>query len=945
MSHNNLTYTSSSWDTTQAVTVSGVHDDNADHETVTVSLNATSTDAEYVSKTGSVTVTLADNTATGDPIITGVAQVGWTLTADTSDVMDPDGLNNVVYIYQWIRVDSDGTSNPTNVGSNSTTYTLAPADEGKKLKVQVSFTDDLGNSEQRPSAVYPSGTGTVTPVDPDTLPELSFRESGQVISEGTTTPYQVVVDIDPVRAEAFDITLEISGTAESGVDYAVATTQTVSANLATLEIPIQSIDDNVFEGQEKAIFRITVNPTQATVGPAGDTFELSIEDNDAPPTLSVTAQAGAEGGQNQGPEPVQGQDFANVVFKLELAGEFTPDISMDIEAIDVTAVRGQDYQMDTTSVTFTNPPTVQYIMAPVIDDADFDGASSETFTLRVHNPSHQIIPGNTLEVTGVILDNEEAPEGVDYVGGDIHTTATIAVGQSWINGNPLDGSIEHLYDEDWYRTELRKGHCYQIDLSGTTVSEPGFSEDLTLVDPYLIGVYRDDGVFLPGTPNDNGRNDGRNPRHTLSFNKTGTYYIAATHSRWLDGGTFEISLYDMGTGNQTCTNVNVDDLTYEPGIFSPEGIVIVEPAIEVSFGASSYTATEGGTNATVTVTLASAPSAAVRIPITLVSRRRGATAADHSTIPASVLFTTSDTSKTFTVTARDDAHDDEDEAVRLGFGFMPSGYEASGITTTTVNLVDDDFSAADILSNILRESNLGCRVWAIEKDGVTSYKTEVALGETIFFGDRNTSGTIERVLCVPNEVLYVDECIPGIDAIRGTSLRRFYTIQVEEDRTVVYAFVETPYHGSSNPDPYFWRGDQISVDAISGSQALMAPYFIVKSAEQNSDGGGNPGPISIEIRHALNADKSDTAPTTLQYDTVTSAITLNEASGGVRIETGDQDFLVALTQRVLAILSDTFTPTITEDTNATYSITQVIGEGDFPVNPIDYCGDTTEDDF
>ena len=193
----------------------------------------------------------------------------------------------------------------------------------------------------------------------------------------------------------------------------------------------------MYESQETAIFRITVNPTQATVDPAGDTFELSIEDNDSPPPLSVTAQAGTEGGQNEGTQPVQGQDFANVVLKLELAGEFTPDISMDIKAIDRTAVRGQDYRMDTTSVTFTAPQTVQYIKAAVIDDAEFEGTSSETFNLRVHNTSHKIIPGNTLEVTGVILDNEEPPEGVDYVGEDIYTTATIEVGQNWRNGTQV----------------------------------------------------------------------------------------------------------------------------------------------------------------------------------------------------------------------------------------------------------------------------------------------------------------------------------------------------------------------------------------------------------------------------------------------------------------------------------------------------------------------------
>ena len=106
-------------------------------------------------------------------------------------------------------------------------------------------------------------------------------------------------------------------------------------------------------------------------------------------------------------------------------------------------------------------------------------------------------------------------------------------------------------------------------------------------------------------------------------------------------------------------------------------------------------------------------------------------------------------------------------------------------------------------------------------------------------------------------------------------------------------------------------------------------------------------PSAIQIRHGLNFDNFFTGVTTPEYDADTSTAILPETteSPRQRIETGDRDFLVALTQRVLAIVSGTSTPTITADTNATYSISQVIGEGDFPVNSIDYCGDPTEDDF
>ena len=84
--------------------------------------------------------------ATGAPTISGTAQVGETLTADTSDIADDDGLNNVQYEHQWLADDAEVA------GATRLTYTLADADEGKAIKVEVSFTDDAGNEETLSSA-------------------------------------------------------------------------------------------------------------------------------------------------------------------------------------------------------------------------------------------------------------------------------------------------------------------------------------------------------------------------------------------------------------------------------------------------------------------------------------------------------------------------------------------------------------------------------------------------------------------------------------------------------------------------------------------------------------------------------------------------------------------------------------------------------------------------
>ena len=88
--------------------------------------------------------------ATGAPTISGAAQVGETLTADTSGIADTDGLTNVSYSYQWVV--SDGGADLDITGATDSTYTLVAVDQGLTIKVKVSFTDDAGNGETLTSA-------------------------------------------------------------------------------------------------------------------------------------------------------------------------------------------------------------------------------------------------------------------------------------------------------------------------------------------------------------------------------------------------------------------------------------------------------------------------------------------------------------------------------------------------------------------------------------------------------------------------------------------------------------------------------------------------------------------------------------------------------------------------------------------------------------------------
>ena len=128
------TYTLADTDAGKTIKVRVSFTDDADKE-------------ETLTSAGTAAVTAKPNSpAAGAPTITGTAQVGETLVADTSGIADEDGLENVSFSYEWLADDAE------IAGATASTYTLADADEGKAIQVRVSFTDDADNDETLTSA-------------------------------------------------------------------------------------------------------------------------------------------------------------------------------------------------------------------------------------------------------------------------------------------------------------------------------------------------------------------------------------------------------------------------------------------------------------------------------------------------------------------------------------------------------------------------------------------------------------------------------------------------------------------------------------------------------------------------------------------------------------------------------------------------------------------------
>ena len=162
------TYTLVADDMGKAISVSVSFTDDADNEE-TLTSGATEAAAAR-----------PNSLATGAPTISGTVQVGETLTANTSGIADADGLDDVSFTYQWLADDSDIS------GATNATYTLAAADEGKAVKVEVSFTDDADNEETLTSGA----TEAVAAAEPAEPPD---KPRGL---EATATHDQVVLTWD-----------------------------------------------------------------------------------------------------------------------------------------------------------------------------------------------------------------------------------------------------------------------------------------------------------------------------------------------------------------------------------------------------------------------------------------------------------------------------------------------------------------------------------------------------------------------------------------------------------------------------------------------------------------------------------------------------------------------------------------------------------------------------
>ena len=113
----------------------------------------------------------------------------------------------------------------------------------------------------------------------------------------------------------------------------------------------------------------------------------------------------------------------------------------------------------------------------------------------------------------------------DYTA-DTDTGASVAVDGS------ATGDIDYRNDRDWFAVELEAGETYRIEIRGES------TDDGTLHDPEINGIYDSDGDLIAGTSDDDG-GAGFNSRLMFQATASGTHYIEAGGNQY-DTGTYEV---------------------------------------------------------------------------------------------------------------------------------------------------------------------------------------------------------------------------------------------------------------------------------------------------------------------------------------------------------------------------------------------------------------------
>ena len=625
------------------------------------------------------------------PTILGQHEVGHTLTASTSDIGDLDGLTGVVWSYQWERLESGSYEDIAD--AESMLYTLTSDDEGKRVRVRVTFDDDDGNRHSLDS--FPSGIVQAQSSVPSDKVEVSLGQTAYTVREGDSVDIEITLATAP--EELVRIPYGFTRDGETSIyDYSTMyrgatawshlhfyTGQTVQ------RVTVIAENDDLNDDGESLTFYLGEMPAGYAVLVNRDRATINIEDTDDPNSVQVYFRnANYYVHEDGGPvtvrvvmDPVPDREITIPITFTRGGGKTTLPGERAYTFPGGGSLSAADHSMVTTSVTF-GPEVHRYHNIPAYRD---------------------------IEIWATDDSVDDDGEFMDITFGNVTDAfTTVRTGNntccSKLRGKVRPFNMTRVWFQDNDFTEVPvenrrnyNGNMY-VTFSADTYSAPEGGGGATVSVWLLRGGDVEREVTIPITMERMGEASSSDTIHTsipssITF-KPGqtaqTFRVAARDDSIDDDG--EWLQLSFGTLPERVTPGVESTCDYGACAHDTARVNLVDndhPAITVSFEQSSYqlTATEDPPGVTsdeaeIKVILSAAPERAINTPI----HYRRVSGGGGIQIVRGARFEAGQTEAIITVRAYAPSKFEEGETHELSFGALPDRVSAGATATATITV-------------------------------------------------------------------------------------------------------------------------------------------------------------------------------------------------------------------------------------------------------------------
>ena len=423
---------------------------------------------------------------------------------------------------------------------------------------------------------------TITIIDDDETPVISFEWSAENIEENSATDRKLVARLSATSNKEITINFSVSGTATPITEYTLSNTSiTIPAGVSSrnLTVSTKGLNDDDIEIAETIVLTVNSGLTNATT--ASETTTLNLLSKDAPTVTSIIVDdtnIEENGGVSIVTATISAPTSMPTTIELDVFGtatfidDYVVDFSSKGEAFTVAGAKrsGSSFYGQTGSSQFNAPAGI------FVDTAD-NLYVADQFNQRVQKWASGATEGSTVAGTEEMGNTPNAfvePRGISVTADDyiyIADSKNHRI-QKWSSGEFSGISVAGGNGQGENSDQLNNPIGIHVDLSGNVYVADTYNHRIQKWTPGAAS-----GITVAGGNGQGEAANQLNNPHGVSIDDLGNVYVADTKNhriqKWESGAT-EGTTIAGGNGQGSAAN----QLSHPEDIFidTSEGVYIAD---------------------------------------------------------------------------------------------------------------------------------------------------------------------------------------------------------------------------------------------------------------------------------------------------------------------------------------------------------------------------------